>query len=63
MQDTEKTLDYLEEQIPTLAAAAVNVAYWQALASGQTVFICDDGALCEVFPDGPASFSKHWRSR
>ena len=58
MQDTEKALDYLEQQIPSLAAAAVNVAYWQALAAGQTVLVCADGGLYEVFADGTRKFLK-----
>ena len=39
MSDSEKTLDYLEQQIPSLSAAAVDVAYWQALAAGQHVLV------------------------
>jgi hypothetical protein len=39
MSHSEKTLDYLEQKIPSLSAAAVEVAYWQALAAGQKVLV------------------------
>jgi hypothetical protein len=39
MADPEQTPDYLEQQIPSLSAAAVHVAYWQALATGQAVLV------------------------
>lgn len=52
MADPEQTLDYLEQQIPSLSAAAVDVAYWQALASGQTVLISADDGVYQAFPDG-----------
>ena len=43
MSDSEKALDYLEQQIPSLSAAAVDVAYWQALAAGQQVLVSGEG--------------------
>jgi hypothetical protein len=52
MAASEKELDHLEQQIPQLSAAAVNVAYWQALASGQRVLVSDDDGIYEVFADG-----------
>ncbi len=52
MEDNEKVIDYLEEQIPQLAAAATKIAYWQALASGNSVLISENGELVEVFPNG-----------
>jgi len=58
MPDREKTLDYLESQIPTLAVAALTVAYWQALAAGLSVLVCHDGAIYENFPDGSRRFVK-----
>lgn len=58
MPDAEQTLDYLEQQIPSLSAAAVDVAYWQALASGQTVLISRDGGLYEALPDGTRKLIK-----
>lgn len=48
----EKTIEYLEQHIPELAEAATSQAYWQALASGSSVLISDDGFIKEVFPDG-----------
>lgn len=52
MADPEQTLDYLEQQIPGLSAAAVDVAYWQALASGQAVLVSGDGGIYQVYADG-----------
>jgi len=42
----------LEEHIPGLADAAVKQAYWQALATGSSVLVSEEGALVEIFPDG-----------
>lgn len=58
MKDDEKVIDYLEQQIPELAAAATKIAYWQALASGSSVLISENGELVEVFPDGTRRFIK-----
>lgn len=58
MQDSEKAIDYLEQQIPSLSAAAVDVAYWQALAAGRSVLVSEGNAICEVFPDGIRKFVK-----
>ncbi len=52
MLDSEETIDYLEKQIPSLCAAAVDVAYWRVLAAGRTVLISDQGGVYEVFPNG-----------
>ena len=52
MPDPEQTLDYLEQQIPSLSAAAVDVAYWQALASGQEVLVSGDDGIYQAFADG-----------
>lgn len=52
MQISEKALDYLESHIPELALAAIKQAYWQALASGSSVLVSQDGYIMEVFPDG-----------
>ncbi len=52
MKISEKELDYLEHHIPEMAEAAVKQAYWQALASGNSVLISSDGYIIEVFPDG-----------
>jgi hypothetical protein len=58
MADAEATLDYLEQQIPSLSAAAVDVAYWQALAAGQSVLVSGDGGIYEVFADGTRKLLK-----
>lgn len=58
MPDSEKTFDYLEMQIPSLSAAAVDVAYWQALAAGQKVLVSGDGGIYEVLPDGTRTLVK-----
>lgn len=58
MSNSEETLDYLEQQIPSLSAAAVDVAYWQALATGQAVLVSGDRGLYQVFPDGTRKLVK-----
>ena len=58
MPNQERTIDYLESQIPALSAAAVTVAYWKALAAGNSVLETDDGAIYEVFPNGTRRFVK-----
>ena len=55
---SEKEISYLEEQIPQLAEYATKQAYWQTLASGDSVMIADDGKLIEVSPDGSRKFIK-----
>lgn len=54
----DKTLDYLEEHLPELMATATKQAYWQTLASGQSVLVAEAGKLIEVFPDGSRTFIK-----
>ena len=49
---TEKELDFLEQQIPVLAETATKQAYWQTLASGDSVMIAENGQLIEISPDG-----------
>lgn len=58
MTDPEQNLDYLEQQIPGLTGAAVGVAYWQALASGQTVLVSGEDGIYQVFPDGTQKLVK-----
>lgn len=48
----EKTLDFLEKQIPDLMAAAITVAYNDALADGESVLQVEGDELIEQFPDG-----------
>ena len=52
MSMTEESMRFLEEHIPDLADAAVKQAYWQALATGSSVLVSEDGVLVEMFPDG-----------
>jgi hypothetical protein len=52
MTEQEAAIEFLEERIPELAEAAVTQAYWQALASGNSVLETDNGVIYEVFPDG-----------
>ena len=52
----DKTLDFLEEQIPDLMAAAVTVAYHNALAAGHSVVLVEGDDLIEQFPDGTKRF-------
>jgi len=49
---SEQTLDFLESQIPELAAAAVVAARHAALASGLSVLQVEGEELVEQFPDG-----------
>ncbi|MCX6854239.1 MAG: hypothetical protein NTV80_04970 [Verrucomicrobia bacterium] len=58
MPDPEQTLDYLEQQIPSISAAAVDVAYWQALASGQAVLVSGDDGIYQTFADGTRKLIK-----
>lgn len=58
-EQQEKTLDHLEQQIPALSAAAVEVAYWRTLAAGLSVMVSENDAIYEVFPDGTRQFVKH----
>ncbi len=55
----EKTLNFLESQIPTLAVSALKFAYFKALESGNSVLeTVGDGKIYEVFPDGSRKFVK-----
>jgi hypothetical protein len=58
MEKNEKAIDYLEKHIPEMAVAAVKQAYWQALASGSSVLISENGVLKEIFPDGTSKIIK-----
>lgn len=57
--DNEKVINYLEQHIPEMAQAAVRQAYWQALASGSSVLVGENGVINEVFPDGTIKFVKN----
>lgn len=52
MPDPEKTLDFLESQIPNISGAAFGPAYLQALASGQRVLVSANDGIYEVAADG-----------
>jgi hypothetical protein len=52
MSISEKEIQFLEEQIPEQAQAAITQAYWQTLASGLRVVEQVDDQLVESFPDG-----------
>jgi hypothetical protein len=54
----DREIDNLEQHIPELAAMAIKLAYWQALASGSSVLESDNGAIYETFPDGTRKFIK-----
>jgi len=56
MPDTENAP--LEQQIPSLAAAALAIAYRQALAAGQKVLVSGDGGIYEIDSDGTRKFIK-----
>ena len=58
MNLSDKAIDFLEAQIPYLAEQATRQAYWDALASGDSVFIAEDGNIIEVMPDGTRKFVK-----
>lgn len=58
MKHNEKSIQFLEEHIPDLAAVAFKQAYWQALAEGSSVLEVENGAIVEVFPDGSRKFIK-----
>ena len=57
--EQEKAIEYLEKHIPEMAEAAVRQAYWQALASGSSVLVSENGVINEVFPDGTVKFLKN----
>jgi hypothetical protein len=58
MSTPEKTMQYLEEHIPELAESAITQAYWQTLASGNSVLESENGVIFEVFPDGKRKIIK-----
>lgn len=58
MKFSEKMMCFLEEHIPELAEAAVKQAYWNALASGNSVLECENGVIVEIHPDGKRKIIK-----
>jgi hypothetical protein len=59
MIPNEKTMQFLEQQIPQLAGAACLQAYYRALEAGLSVTISENGIIYEVFPDGTKKFIKN----
>lgn len=49
---TDKQMQNLEDFIPQLAQGAINKAYLDALASGNSVLEVIDGAIYEIFSNG-----------
>jgi hypothetical protein len=54
----EKAMRFLEEHIPEQATMALKQAYWQALAAGSSVLVCEDGKLVEKHPNGTQTILK-----
>jgi hypothetical protein len=54
----EEVITYLEAHIPDMVNGATKQAYWQTLASGDSVLVSEDGHLVEVFPDGTRKIIK-----
>ncbi|ADB40659.1 hypothetical protein [Spirosoma linguale] len=55
---SDKAVDYLEQQIPELVSIATRQAYWQTLASGDSVLVAENGQIIEVKPDGSRTYVK-----
>ena len=55
---SEESICFLEEHIPELAQSAATQAYWQTLASGNSVLLSENGTIYEVFPDGTRTIVK-----
>ena len=72
MELSEKAIDYLETQIPEMAELALRQAYWQTLASGNSVTVLENDEIVEISPEGtrkvikkiqrtsPVNFQKHY---
>ncbi len=52
MSDDEKTLQFLETQLPAVSGSAFADARLQTLAAGRSVLQSENGVIFEVFPDG-----------
>ncbi len=55
---TEESMCFLEEHIPELVDSAIKQAYWQALATGNSVLQYEEGSIFEVFSDGTRNLVK-----
>lgn len=58
MELSEEIIQYVENQIPEMAEHATRQAFWNTLASGNSVIIAQKGKLWEVYPDGTRRFIK-----
>jgi hypothetical protein len=58
MELSEKTIQYVEDQIPEMAEQATRQAFWNTLATGNSVIVAQQGQLWEVYPDGSRRFIK-----
>ncbi len=54
----ERAMQFLEEHIPEQATMALKQAHWRALASGNSVLVCENGELVEKHPDGTQKILK-----
>lgn len=58
MTPNEQSMRFLEEHIPDMAAPAFTQAYWQSLASGNSVLESENGVIYEAHPDGTRTIVK-----
>lgn len=49
---SDEVIEYLESQIPAIAAAATRLAYFQAVAAGHTVVTLEQNRLMARYADG-----------
>lgn len=61
MGSIEKTIAFLEQDIPEQAEVALKQAYWKALSEGFSVLVIEDGELIEKHPDGTQKVLKKIR--
>jgi hypothetical protein len=52
----DREIDFLETQVPRLAAAAFEIAFVKAISLGHSVMISKNDAVYELFPDGSERF-------
>lgn len=52
MEMDEKSVEFWKSIFPNLRKLTTKQAFWQTLASGNSVLISDNGNIKEVFPDG-----------
>ncbi len=54
----EQQMEQLEREYPAASGAAFSKAYQQAVQTGLSVVVSENGAIFEVFPDGQRRFVK-----